>query len=361
MKMASYAIKANDIERSTLSNYGDQWAGVLYSSNIWEAIRHESVVVSKIPSIEVPQGMESMYIPLESTDPTFYLVAQAVSLPTTEATGWPNATITSSQVGTPNNKSLTVSKLGCRVLWTGEMAEDSMVPWLPQLRYQLEKAGQEQLEHVIIDGDTATGATTNINDIGGTPGGTEAFLAVDGFRKLALVTNSANCRDAGTLTVEDYLETVKLMGAAGKNADPQKVSFIVDPNTWWKTMELDEFKTKDVHNTPTLERGIVPSPWGYPIQRSFSMHWGSRGYSGYEYKAQSADGKIDENTTTDNVDGAILAVRWDQWLLGWKRRMTIETTRIARADTTEIVALCRWGLIYRDTEASAITYHLTIT
>jgi len=354
------AIKTDEIENSTLASYGNEWAGVLYSGNLWNKIRQDSVVIAKLPSVEVPQGYESMSIPIEGTDPTFYHVAQAADLPTTEATGIPNATITTSQVETPTPRSLTVAKLGARVLWTGEMEEDSLVPWMPQLRAQLNAAAMEQLEHVIIDGDTATGGTTNINDIGGTPVTGRAYLAIDGLRKLALVTNTANSVSVGTLTVEDFLTIIKLMGAAGKNANPQSVSFIVDPNTWYKIFELDEFKTRDVYSNPTLERGMIPSPWGYPIMRSFSMHWWSRGFAGYEYKAQAADGKIDEDTQSDNAAGAILAVRWDQWLMGWKRRMTMETTRIARADVTEIVVMLRMGLTYRDTEASAIGYGVTL-
>jgi hypothetical protein len=55
-----------------------------------------------------------------------------------------------------------------------------------------------------------------------------------------------------------------------------------------------------------------------------------------------------------------LGVRWDWWKLGYKRQMTLETTRIANADTWEIVALCRLGLQSRDTYASGITYGLTV-
>jgi hypothetical protein len=40
--------------------------------------------------------------------------------------------------------------------------------------------------------------------------------------------------------------------------------------------------------------------------------------------------------------------------------MTLETTRIPRADVTEIVALMRFGLVYRDTEAAALTYYVGI-
>jgi len=40
--------------------------------------------------------------------------------------------------------------------------------------------------------------------------------------------------------------------------------------------------------------------------------------------------------------------------------MTVETTRIANADATEIVAIMRCGLIQRDTEAAAITYGISV-
>jgi hypothetical protein len=73
-----------------------------------------------------------------------------------------------------------------------------------------------------------------------------------------------------------------------------------------------------------------------------------------------ASGKVDGATPTNGTTGSILAVRWDQWRFGYKRRMTIESTRIPAADSTEIVALMRFGLINRDTEAAAISYNLTV-
>jgi hypothetical protein len=38
----------------------------------------------------------------------------------------------------------------------------------------------------------------------------------------------------------------------------------------------------------------------------------------------------------------------------------METTRIANADSWEIVALMRFGLAYRDSEASAILYNVGV-
>ena len=355
MKMSG--IKSDEINQSTLASYGDEWVGVAYSGQLWESIRHATFVLNKLPSMEVPAGAESVVIPLESTDPAWYKVAQAADLSANPG-GVPTNTVTSSNLGTAQ-ASLTLGKMGARVLWTGELEEDSILPYVAQLRMQLAVSGAEYLEHVLIDGDTATGATTNINDIGGTPGGTEAFLILNGFRKSPLVTTTANSRDGGVLTVEDYLETIKLMGLQGRNAlDRSKVSFIVDPSTHWKSLELAEVKTQDVFHRATIENGQLMDIWGYEVFNSAHMHKANADAT-YGGLANSA-GKLDLDTAANNTLGVILAVRWDQWQFGWRRRMTIETTRIPAADSTEIVALLRFGMVQRDTEASAISYNLTV-
>ena len=357
LKAAGFAGKANELNYSTYSTYGDDAVGVAYSQALWEKIRKDAWVASQIPSIEVPQGHESITIPLEGADPTFYKMAQATGLASSTDHA-PAATVTSSKVGT-SSQSLTLAKMGARTLWSGEMEEDSLIPWVAQMRAQMARAGADTFNAVLIDGDTETGATTNINDIGGTPGGSEYFMLLNGFRKLALVTNTANKRDGGVLTVEDFLETLKLLGNSGKNADPSKVGFIVDPNVGWKLLELDEVKTRDTFSRPTIENGQLASIWGYNVRTSWNMHKSSEANTGYVYKTNTA-GKVDIDTASNNTKGVILAVRWDQWLLGYRRRMVIETTRFPESDTNQIVAQMRFGMTYRDTEASAITYNLTV-
>jgi phage head maturation protease len=351
MKMAG--VKANEIAQSTLANYGDEWVGVAYSGQLWEAIRHETFVLNNLPQMEVPAGAESVVIPLEGTDPTWYKVGQSSGISANPG-GVVTNTVTASTMGT-DNQTMTLAKLGARVLWTGEMEEDSVLPYVPQLQRQLVVSGSEYVEAAVIDGDTATGASTNINAIDTTPTGYEYFLTVNGFRKSPLITTTANSRDGAALTVEDWLETVKLMGSAGKNAlDRNKVAFIIDPSTHWKALQLAEFKTQDVFTGATIEGGLLTKVWGYP--QYLSAHMCKISGTGLS----NAAGAVDADTAGNNTKGQILAVRWDQWLFGWRRRMTIETTRVAAADATEIVALMRFGLTQRDTEASAISFNLTV-
>ncbi len=335
------------------ANIGSDWVGTAYSSDLWQSIRAGTPVVAMIPEKVVPDGFSSLVVPLEGADPTWYKVAEATTSDSTLKV--PAATVPASQAGTAN-KSLTLGKLGARVLYTGEMTEDSLISFAPEMRRKLQVSGSEILEHLVIDGDVETSASKNINAIDTTPAGTEVFLLFDGFRKLALVTNTANSRSAGgSLAVTDYVDTLKLMGTAGlAGADPTKVKFIIDFNTHYANMKLDPALTKDTYSGATFENGFLRQSFGYEVIPSFQMHRVSA-----KRMANNA-GKIDADTDSNNTLGAILAVRVDQWVQAFKRLMTMETTRIANADSWEIVALIRYGLAYRDSEASAITYNVGV-
>jgi len=352
------AIKANEADYSTSTGFGKEWVTVMYSNALWEVIRQANPVLDRMNqyAVEVPQGASTIRFHLESTDPTWYVVAEAVAT----ASGGPARTVTTSRIGTAN-QTLSVAKLGAAVPFSGELEEDSIIPLMPQIERQIAVSGANYLASAIIDGDTNT-SSAGINDAAGTAGSTDWHVVMDGFRKLALVTNSANARDAGALTVEDYLLTLQLMGAGGKNAyvgGPQTTSFIQDPNVNWAALQLPEVKTRDVYSAPTVENGMLTQIWGREVITSYNMHRASLGNSGYEYKTE-ATGYIDIDTPGDNTKGAILAVRWDQWKLGYKRRITLERERYARADLTEIVAMMRVGMVYRDTEAAAISYDITV-
>jgi len=356
----SKGVKANELNYSTQAGYGDEWVGVAYSTRLWESIRQNTFVAERLMAnaIEVPQGFESIVLPLEGADMTWYKVAQATDNNAT--TGIPDATVGASKTATGNN-TLSLAKMGARGVWSGEMEEDSLIPFVAQLRRQLELGGAEQLEHAVIDGDTVATASTNINHISGTPSTTlvPVYMLVNGFRKSPLVTTTENRRNGGTLAVADYLETVKLMGLAGRNAkNKANVSFITDLHVAWKTLELSEVLTRDVFSQPTLEGGVLTGIWGYKVYESAFMHFANQDAT-YGLKANTA-GKVDLTTPSNNTTGSILAVNWTQWQFGIKRRMTIETQRIPQADATQIVALMRFGLTQRDTEASAITYNLTV-
>ena len=351
---AAVKTTANVMYTTGSSHVGEDWVGTAYAQQIWQQIRALTQIVAKIPTVTIPDGYSSEYFPLESTDPTWYKVAEASVSDDTALIPLP--TITASYATTAT-KQMTVAKMGCRVLYSGEQAEDSLMAFVPQLQDQIVKAGAEQLEHAVIDGDTETAGTTNINAIGGAISATAMYMLWNGFRKVALVTGSSKSRSAaGGLSEDDYLETMFLLGSNGMAAaDLQKCGFIIGPNTYKASLKLAALKTQDVWANATLESGVLTKIWGYNIFPSWFMHMKST-----VRKANTA-GKVDQTTPANNAYGAILAVRWDQWKFGNKRKVTIESTRIANADVTEIVALARCGLAYRDAVSSASeTYYVGI-
>ncbi|MEM5773575.1 MAG: hypothetical protein AAGU05_01135 [Anaerolineaceae bacterium] len=341
-------VKANELNYSTYSTYGSDWVGTAYSNQIWDKIRQTAGVVNRIETDTIPDGFSSKYWPLESDDPTWYKVAEATG--TDADTDTPLATIPESKMKT-GSKQIVLAKLGARSIFTGELTEDSLVRWAPQLQKQLEASGAEILEHAYIDGDDTTTENANINDIAGTPAGTESFMVWDGFRQIALATSGQNRSASGNLTEDDYLETLRLLGSNGIGGlDPTKCAFLVDVNTYYASMKIPTIKTRDVNSAATLEAGRLTRMWATEVLASSQMHrWSAN------RKTNSA-GKIDQDTTANNLYGAILGVRFDQWKAAFKRRMTMEYTRYARSDANEIVAIIRGGLACRDTAAAGITY-----
>lgn len=346
------ATKANELNYPTQAGFGDEWAAVSYSNRVWEAVRAPTSVVGMLPEIVIPQGSESIYDPLEGADPTWYKVGQTTDLNAT--TGRPDATVPSSKLGT-DRKLHTATKVGGRVVWNGEMEEDSIVPYVSELRRKLEVSAAEVMEHLVIDGDSDASATTNINLISGTPGATAVYLSFDGFRKLALITNAANSYNAsGTLTDTLFLEIAKLMGTAGLlGADKQKALFLIDPNVMWKALQLASLKTRDVFENATIESGDFSGVFGYKVKTSFHMHKQSA------KRMANTAGKV-HGTDSSNTTGSILCVRPDQWKLARKRKTTIETSRFPEADANQIVVTMRAGLNYRDTEAAAIAFNVGV-
>lgn len=345
--------KANEVMQSTLSGYGDEWAGVFWNTQQWLAVRQETPIYQRMVALgmeerELPQGFESETIPLESTDPTWYVAAGATAEDSN--TGLPTPTFNSTKYGT-GQKSVTVAKLSARLDYQKELEEDSIVEIAPDANRKLTVSAQEQIEYILLCGDTATGANTNINLIDGTPAAAPAkpsYTLLDGILKLALVTNTANSRDASTtLTEADYLALLPLLGTNGKlAADLNRIMFVVDNSVYFASLQIAALKTHDVFTNATIEDGVLTRIWGVEVNRSGQMPLANSAG-----KVPNAGGTL----------GRIGLIRPDQWTTRWKRKLDMFTTYYPNADVTQVVAHMRWGLAYRDNEAAAVSYNVPVT
>lgn len=347
--------KANEVMQSTLTGYGDEWAGVFWNTQQWLAVRQETPIYQRMVALgmeerEIPRGYEKETVPLESTDPTWYVAAGATAEDSN--TGLPTPTVNSTKYGT-GQKDITLAKLSARLDYQKELEEDSIVEIAPDANRKLTVSSQEQIEYILLCGDTATAGSTNINLIDGTPAAAPAkpsYTLLDGILKLALVTNTANSRDAGaTLTEADYLALLPMLGTDGKlAADLDRIMFVVDNSTYFASLTIAALKTKDVFTNATIEEGVLTRIWGVELLRSGQMG-----------KANSA-GKVSA-TPGNNTLGRIALIRPDQWTARWKRKLDMFTTYYPGADVTQVVAHMRWGLAYRDNEAAAVSYNVPVT
>jgi hypothetical protein len=348
-------LKADEVMQTDLAGFGAEYVHTYFSTDVWEQVRQETVVYERMRSLgmdemEVPAGYKSDTVPLEGDDMTWYVAGGATDEDAN--TGQPKPTYSSSKFGT-GQKEITVAKLSTRTNWQRELEEDSIVDVVQEANRKIRISGREQIEMILINGDTATGANTNINLIDGTPAAAPnqpAYTLLDGLAKLPLVTNTSNTYDAaGALSEAVYLSLMPLLGDEGKYAaDPERILFIIDNSTYFASLNLAVLKTQDVFPSATIENGVLRRIWGVEVLRSA------------QFKKAQATGKV-SGTPGNNTLGRILLVRPDQWAARWKRQIETFTTFTPRTDTTELVAHMRWGLGYRDNEAAALARNVSVT
>jgi len=346
------AIKADEVFAANLSSNGQNWVGVAYETQLWETVReapiYRALIDMGVMEVEIPRGFNSIYIPTEGTDPTFYSLAEQNDETTDERLP---ITGKSSNL-TATRRQLTPGFIGARVSFSDIMEEDSLIPVLPFLRQKMESRGQEIIEYLMINGDTEMG-TTNINYDGSAVSGLvdakgrgPVYTAVDGFLKLALVTTSSLSRDGGALTEADFLATIKLLPAAQQVA-LEKMAFIADPSTHLAAMDIEVVKNRDTFHPATVENGRLTRMYGIKLFRTGQM------------SLADADGKITYNAA--GTKGRLLLVRPDQFALGRKRDMRTEVARDIDAQATVVVTTMRFGMTYRSSAGgAAATFNITV-
>lgn len=346
------AIKSDEILATNLANNGTNWVGVAYSDQLWEAARnrvvYQQLLAKGMMQLEVPQGHNSIYIPTEGSDPTWYTMVELNDETSDERA----PVVVKGSTPTLNRRQLTPAGLGARVRWTDFMDEDSLISLLPFYRSRMELTAAETLENVMINGDTDTSSSTNINLIDGTPstdakGRGAAYLAFNGILKLALVTTSTLSVSAGgAISDEDYVKTLALLPSS-EQEENDRLLYVVDPATYLASLRLAQVKTQsELGSAATIISGVLRQMYGIDLARSGQMA-----------KANSA-GKI---PAAGGTLGRIVIVRPDQWALGFKRNVTTEVARDIEGGATVVVSTMRVAIQSRTTTGGvAVTYNVGV-
>ncbi|MCB0075514.1 MAG: hypothetical protein KDE20_28870, partial [Caldilineaceae bacterium] len=178
------------------------------------------------------------YLPVEVDIPEMLFVGESVA----------NNASNYATVKTGSNRvSVSASKFVIHQMWSGEMEEDSIIPFVPFLRRQAALGIAHYSDSLVLNGDTTNAGTGNINLDDADPADTKHYLAFDGIRHAALVDNTNNASDAGgALVIGDFGTLIGLMLDAtrihdwGHPANQDDLVFVADPQTADAAQQLDE-------------------------------------------------------------------------------------------------------------------------
>lgn len=303
------------------SGFGSQLVGAQYVGELWEAARRDSRIFALLNSFEMTDP--TAYLPVEADIPELLFVS--------ESTGSSAANYATSKTGSQRVQ-VDAKKFVIHQMWSGEMEEDSIIPYIPFLRRQALISLGHYSDSVVVNGDATNAATGNINLDDADPADTKHYLAFDGIRHAGLVDQTGNSKDvAGPISLGELsasrdrmIDSAKLIDW-GSPADPADLIYAADPETARRIAMLDEVLTVDKYGPQaSVLTGEQAKVLGHPLIGSIAI------------SKTEADGKV-STTAANNTKGQVVVFNRRGCVVGWRRRVKVETERIPATDQTRIV------------------------
>lgn len=310
------------------TGYGLEVIGAQYVRELWESARTESRIFNQIDTFEMTDA--TAYLPVEVDIPEPILAAEST-------------TYNASNYGTvktgSNRVTVTAKKLLWHQMWSRELEEDAIIPWVPFLRRQMMLALAHYSDSIIINGDTTNAGTGNINLDDADPADTKYYLAFDGIRHVAIVdvtTNHITTGGAVTLTqlrdLRGKMIDATYMVDWGHPTDMNDLIYVADPETADRIALLDDvIKAKQMLGAnANLLNGEVGRIIGHPVISSMAV------------SKTEADGKL-STTGSNNTLGQVVAFNRRGFKVGWRRRIRVELEALPATDQSRIVYSARLG------------------
>lgn len=348
LKNYEAALRAMDTAES---GYGSQLIGAQYVGDLWDAARPESRIFGLIDQFEM--SAPTAYLPVEADIPELYFVGESTA----------NNSSNYDTVKTGSNRvTVTAKKFIIQQMYSGEMEEDSIIPFIPFLRRQAAFALGHYSDSLVVNGDTTNAGTGNINLDDADPADTKHYLAFDGIRHAALVDNTGNATDAaGAVTLNALRDLRGLMIDRtnlqdwGHPTNMTDLVYVADTVTADKIAAFDEVIASRIQNGGRdLLSGEVGNILGHPVIASMAVG------------LTEADGKI-STTANNNTKGQVVAFNRRGFKVGFRRRVKFETERQVRTDQTVLSWSLRAGFgRYSATgavsgiEAASVLYNISL-
>ena len=335
------AIKADELAYSTQTGFGDEWVPDLWSQQIWHKARQDNTILPLFQSIEMPSN--PFELPIEGTDPTVYFVPESQDeAHLTLAAGNP---IPDSKVGS-GKVTLSAKKLALRVGFSSELVEDAVIPVLNIYREQAVRAIADSIDHVLLNGDTTTSGTGNINSDHAAPAGTSKVLALNGLRHLPLVDKTANALNLNGAPTLAKMREARFKMPGKYAARPSDLAWLVDSGTYAALLSINEFLTMDKAGPlATAQTGQIGFVDGIPVFVSAEM------------PLSEADGKVGSGT---NDKGTALCAYRPGWYVGYRRKIAVSVDYLSYYDSYQLTATVRLAFVRFDTDVASCLYNITV-
>lgn len=331
-------LRADEAMTSTLTSAGDELVPTLLNSALYYWVRLEAKVAPLFDSFIMPSNPYDY--PKVTSGPTFYNVGEIEDQSNFTLS---SALTTTSQVAT-GKVTFSASKLSALTLYSKELFEDSGIAVSQMMANVYRDEMAHTLDSVIMNGDTSTRATGNINSDAAAPASGSAYLALNGLLKYPMVTVAANSVDMGNLnpTSAKMQQALQTMGIMGR--DLPNLVMITDPTTAYAIDTLDEFmKLNEVGDLATLIKGQLGFWRGIPVVVSEDLPRGQ------------ADGKVGAGA---NDRGRILFAHRKVFKLGMRREFSLEQMAVPGIDGYYVAGSMRLDFKYLEGDGSAALYNV---
>lgn len=203
------------------------------------------------------------------------------------------------------------------------------------IREEIGKTAVRTIQAFILNGDTTTGGTGNVNSDDGAPDAESYYLHRKGLRRTCL--DGSYATDLGTLEAADYLTLIGKLGAYGSR--PSDMLFIQQNGVTIKALGLDQFAlASSSADKAAIQSGRRPTPYGVDMLNSQDL------------PLTEADGKVSV-TPGNNTKGSVLALYKPAVQYGFGKTFTLEVERVVGYGY-RFVATMEFGFDLVDLDAS---------
>lgn len=303
--------------------------GTQYMTELWRASMQDAIVAPLLRSF--PMAARQGYIPVFGAPPVPVAYDESTTDDSAdyEVQDTPFARV-----------SVDAHKFGLHQKWSGEIEEESIVPFVQAIRERQQQSLSFYTDDMVVNGDTTLATSGNVNSDDAQLPANDRRVKFDGIRKGAIVDNSANAvAIAGASIVYSDITNLRTLcidrsrlTAWGHPGNPRDFVFLVNPEGYDPISNLSELLTVDKYGpNATVLTGEVASIGRNPLLVTMAV------------PTTEADGKVSA-TPANNTKNQIVAFNRNALSIGYLRQLTVETYRRPYRDQNGIILFWRMGL-----------------